>query len=618
MKGFRVKAIGLGLALATGSGVVASDWGAPVGSAKFEGPTVWLPARERPAVAPPVTPASGGSKPPLVVAPVVPIAQQAQSEPIGSRTQGGSGIPQVPAIPVPVPPTVTVSPAPVDAPPILPALPQTLPMARPSPLPLDTPAQPKSQPMMPPPRRSGTDSAPLPQPRSVNPEPTDSHLVPRSMPNELPCAPTDMIYSPDALGLDPRTVFGSPPIQLSRDYPPLRELISRNRLHNDITLAPDGSNGSTIASPTDAGFNRYFVSGEYLLWWMPGYPVPVLATSNANTALNGYFGEPGTTSILGPGSFIGSTRSGFRVRAGAWLDDAATCGIDGSFFFLGSLSSTSVVGANNFPLITRPVYVPNPLPGNGKPLGENGEYVSLPGALRGTLTASGDSFLWGADVNLRKALCTPCGTRAEVFAGYRYLNLRESLTVTENITVIGTSPRLAVADPIGTQVIVQDRFRTLNSFNGGQIGALYGRQFGRFDVTARGSVALGGTHQSLDIAGYQVRQQPGLPAMSYRGGLLAAGPNLGHFTRDRFSVVPEFTLNFGYRVTPSLRVFAGYNFLLWTNVIRPGDQIDRVVDVTFVPNAPPAPFSGQARPHPLFAQRDLVVQGIQFGVDYRW
>jgi hypothetical protein len=504
-----------------------------------------------------------------------------------------------------------------------PAQPNPLPIPRPVDPPADPPVQPKAGPMMTPPRPPGEPPAPLHQPRPVDPAPVDPAPAgpppqPRPQLDDLPCAPADVIYSPGALGLDRRAVFGSPPIRLSRDYPPLRDVVQRNRLHDDITIAPDGADGAAIAGSPGAGFNRYFVSGEYLMWWMPGFPVPVLATSNANTALNGFFGEPGTAAIVGPGPFLNSTRGGFRARAGAWLDDCGSCGIDAGFFFLGPLSSASAVGANAFPLITRPVFIPNAVPGTGTALGENGEYVALPGALRGTLTASGDSFLWGADVNLRKALCTTCGTRAEVFAGYRYLNLRESLTVTENITVVGTSPRLAVADPVGTQVIVQDRFRTLNSFNGGQIGALYGRQFGRFDVTARGSVALGSTHQSLDIAGFQVRQEPGLPAMSYRGGLLAAGPNLGHFTRDQFSVVPEFTLNFGYRVTPNLRVFAGYNFILWTNVIRPGDQIDRVVDVTFVPNAPPAPFSGQARPHPLFAQRDLIVQGIQFGIDLRW
>ena len=107
--------------------------------------------------------------------------------------------------------------------------------------------------------------------------------------------------------------------------------------------------------------------------------------------------------------------------------------------------------------------------------------------------------------------------------------------------------------------------------------------------------------------------------MTFRGGLLAAGPNIGQFTSNHFSVVPELSLNVGYFVTPNIRLYAGYNFLLWTNVIRPGDQIDHTVDLTFVPNSPTgAAFSGQYRPHPLFKQSDLVVNGIQFGLDVRW
>ena len=92
-------------------------------------------------------------------------------------------------------------------------------------------------------------------------------------------------------------------------------------------------------------------------------------------------------------------------------------------------------------------------------------------------------------------------------------------------------------------------------------------------------MALGVTHQTLDIDGTQQRTRPGEGTETFRGGLLAAGPNLGHFTDNRFSVVPEGTLNVGYRVTPGVKVYLGYNFLYWSNVIRPGDQIDRTVDV---------------------------------------
>jgi hypothetical protein len=503
---------------------------------------------------------------------------------------------------------------------------EKLPASLPIPRPVESPMKPVDpQPVQPPKMTSPRvpeslpptwkdDPIPLPQPRPVNPgaQPQPQPQSQSQPQAELPCAPAELMYPAGALEGRQHGTFGSPPLSLSRDYPPLRDLIRHGHQHDDVTIADDGVDGSGT-------LNRFFLSGEYLLWWMPGYPTPVLGTTNTNPALRGFFGEPGTTAIVGPGSFIGSTRSGFRVRGGAWLDDCGSCGIDGSFFFLGRQSDSVAVSSGAFPLISRPIFIPNLIPGTNTPIGENGEFVAVPGVLRGTLTAQGSSELWGADINARKSLCNTCNTRAEVFAGYRHLNLREQLTITENITVIGPgNAQVPVPDPLGTVVTVRDQFKTRNEFNGGQIGGVYERRWGRWDVNTRASVALGTTHQVLDIDGFQVRQQPGMPPMTFTGGLLAAGPNLGHFTHDRFSVAPELTLNFGYRVTNNIRVFAGYNFLLWTNVIRPGDQIDRVVDITFVPNSPPTPPSGMARPRPLFAQRDLVVNGIQFGVDWRW
>jgi hypothetical protein len=477
-----------------------------------------------------------------------------------------------------------------------PHAPGYLPLRKTQPAPTDQPPMPVPQP----------PATPLPTPRPVESPPAAETQ------RELPTAPPELMIPTGVMTAGGKhTLFGSPPIRISRDYPPLRDLVQNGHGHNDLTIADESGGGA---------FNRFFVRGEYLLWWMPGFATPVLATTNPNTALNGYLGDPGTTALIGPGGFIGSTRSGLRLRAGAWLDEGNSCGIDAGFFFLGNRSTSALVNSNQYPIITRPVFVPNLVSGTNLPLGENGESVTVPGVLQGGVGVQGTSSLWGADVNLRKCLLNNCDARAELFAGYRFLNLRESLSITENILVVGPgNSQVAVLDPIGTHVVVQDRFATRNYFNGGQIGAYYERRMGRWSWDARGSIALGDTHQVLDINGYQVRQQPGAAPMTFRGGLLAAGPNIGRFTSDHFSVVPEFTLNVGYFVTPSFRIYAGYNFLLWTNVIRPGDQIDHTVDLTFVPNSPAgANFSGLYRPRPLFKQSDLVLNGIQFGLDWRW
>jgi hypothetical protein len=216
-------------------------------------------------------------------------------------------------------------------------------------------------------------------------------------------------------------------------------------------------------------------------------------------------------------------------------------------------------------------------------------------------------------VNARHCLYRHCDARAELFAGYRYLNLREDLGVSEFITAGGPlSP-----EPDGTFIVVNDSFRTRNQFHGGQVGFASQRRLGRLDLAARASVALGATHQQLDIAGNQLRTRPGQATEGFTGGLLAAGPNIGRFSQSKFSVVPEATLNVGLWVTPGLKAFVGYNFLYWTNVVRPGDQIDRVVDLTFVPNFPAFGYVAN-RPRPTFGQTDVWMQAVSFGLEARW
>ena len=189
------------------------------------------------------------------------------------------------------------------------------------------------------------------------------------------------------------------------------------------------------------------------------------------------------------------------------------------------------------------------------------------------------------------------------------------MTIAETITASGTlSP-----DPIGTKIFVRDRFETRNQFHGGQVGGFWNRKFDRFDWDLRAGIALGVTQQTVEIDGFQQRTRPGQATQNFQGGLLATGPNLGSFTQSKFSVVPEITTSLGYRVLPNLRLYAGYNFLYWSNVVRPGDQIDRVVDVALVPNPPAGvPATANPRPLPTFRQSDFWAQGVQFGVEFRW
>jgi hypothetical protein len=501
----------------------------------------------------------------------------------------------------------------------LPDVPQIPPIPQKgSELPQPRPVDPKGMqpPMMPQPVPPPSDYLPPRVPDMIPPDlPRQVRpvLPPAAAAAGLPVAPGDQTVPPGIPVPGKWGTFGSMPIAISRDYPSLSELCglpARPRDRQGL-LGGQGESNPLLA--------RGFVDGEFLLWWAKGFNIPILGTTSTNGGF-GFLGQPGTVPILGPGTLFDTVRPGLRLRAGMWVDDCHSCAIDGSFFFLGRLTADSTLTSATIPTITRPIFSPNPVPGiPGTIIGETGQAVAVPGILAGALSAHAESVLWGFDANVRKCLFSCCDTQATWFFGYRNLNISESLAITENINVIGPGgTRVFPINPVGTAVVVQDRFATDNHFNGVQVGATYERRWGRVNLDARASVALGDTHQELNINGFQEVTQPGQPPALFRGGLLAAGPNLGSFTRDRFSVAPEATVNLGYWVLPRLKLYAGYNFLFWSNVIRPGDQIDHVVDLTFVPNSPPVAASGQLHPQPLFRQSNLWVTGVQFGVEWRW
>src|SRR5262249_27422423 len=131
----------------------------------------------------------------------------------------------------------------------------------------------------------------------------------------------------------------------------------------------------------------------------------------------------------------------------------------------------------------------------------------------------------------------------------------------------------------GGTVLQADRFSTQNRFYGAQLGMQVGTSMGRFSLDLKGKVALGNTHEMVDITGATLTNN-GRGLQLRQGGLLAQPTNIGRRSRDVFGVIPEVGVTLGYQVTDYFRVFAGYNFLYWNNVVRPGSQIDRSINVT--------------------------------------
>ncbi len=358
---------------------------------------------------------------------------------------------------------------------------------------------------------------------------------------------------------------------------------------------------------------RFWASAEYLLWWARDDHVPPLVTASP-TASAGVLGAPGTVVLYG-GSVDENPFSGGRFALGFWADNCHKFGFETDFLFLGTQSNDFTAAgsgaAGSTTAIARPVI-------NVATGAEASELVASAGALGGTVSVDHQTRLWGLEENVLCNLyccgCCDSGTRIDFIAGFRYLQMDESLAITENLTVDTSVPTIG-----GSTIGVYDGFTTHNYFYGGQIGARAEWWRDRFFANVTGKVAFGNTFETIDINGTTTFTPVGGKTTVQSGGLLALPTNIGHYEHDEFTVVPEIDFNVGYQLTRNIRAFVGYSFLYWSNVARPGDQIDRTINVTQIPSTSgPDTLIGPARPAFILNQTDIWAQGINFGIELRY
>src|SRR5207244_9488477 len=112
--------------------------------------------------------------------------------------------------------------------------------------------------------------------------------------------------------------------------------------------------------------------------------------------------------------------------------------------------------------------------------------------------------------------------------------------------------------------------------------------------------------------------QPNGTVASAIGGTLALASNFGPSTRNEFAVVPEVGVNVGARLNGNVRLFAGYSFLYWSNVVRPGDQVDRVVNANLIPVRSDGTRMGPSAPVNTLRGSDFWAHGINLGMQVIW
>jgi hypothetical protein len=392
------------------------------------------------------------------------------------------------------------------------------------------------------------------------------------------------------------------------EYPPSAPLpalpVASPVVDNPLPVTPH-----LVDTHTGSGSSSFTGSAEYLLWRLqPGpLPVPVLTTGNPASPTAGALGDAGTQVIFGAGGtgLSGQPTSGVRGMVAYALDPNQCWRLEGGGFWLADHNTNWQVAGDHSG--NPPLYVPIFRVDQAR---ESSVIVSDPlggglGPFPGSFSMQATSSLYGAECNAVGRLANGQLGSLDLVVGARYLNLSESLQINVNQS----------APPLGIQNFLFDRFMTRNQFFGEQTGVRGQIRFGFVTLDIGGSLALGMTHQVVLVAGGTLAQTaPGAPETpgAFPGGIFTAPSNIGRTSHTPITLVPQVQTKVGVRLVDWARAFVGYDLLVWSTTVRPGDQIDRNVNTTQLLGGT---LIGPAAPTPKFATSAFYAQGLSLGVE---
>jgi len=358
---------------------------------------------------------------------------------------------------------------------------------------------------------------------------------------------------------------------------------------------------------------RWWMRGQYLLWWTEGQNLPTLVTTSPNgtpRAEAGVLGFPNTTTLFGAQRVADDERHGVRWSLGTWLDDTQCSALEGEWFSVGDANSTGnfFASSNGDPILARPFF-------NVSLGAEDSALIAFPNLVAGQIAASSSSELHSGNLLLRSNLRRGYRGRLDLLTGYRYFRFREDLLITENL--VSTDPGGFVQ--VGTTLDLFDRFVTENDFHGGELGLAIEMDHGPWTFGLLGKVALGNVHQQLEIDGGTVVATPGGSTTARTGGLLALPTNIGSYSHNEFGVLPELTTNIDYRINDCWSLTIGYTFIYLSDLLRTGDQIDRFVNPTQLTDFDQpggGGLIGDPRPRASLSDTDFWAQGLNVGLKW--
>ena len=195
-------------------------------------------------------------------------------------------------------------------------------------------------------------------------------------------------------------------------------------------------------------------------------------------------------------------------------------------------------------------------------------FVAVPGIAAGRITVDTNDYFQSAGIWLRRQLqASEWSTndsdvnwtdssartfRLDAIGGYRFARLIDSVNEQDS-----------EFDPSLNQYTNINNYRTVNDFNGLELGLDAVYTFSHWSLDVVGKAAVGFNNQNVSL--YYLTE---LDTTNSGGGPLPPSTASPEISRNCFSVIPQLELNLGYQVTDHLKVTGGYDLLYWTNVVQ--------------------------------------------------
>ena len=326
-----------------------------------------------------------------------------------------------------------------------------------------------------------------------------------------------------------------------------------------------------IAGETPKASDRVWIRGEYLLWLSVSGKLLNLSKPDQlePPPTGGSSGSSGSTAGVNLQQPFGSDRQGYRLSAGAWLDDENIIGIDGSVTYLTRNAGRVVFYPGDKAILGDTLGLSIAVPAvQGNPLRLTVVPVRVPDLVQGGVAFEfGAKTFFGTELAARFGLIKGETWRIDGLAGYQYLNYQDAFRI-----VSGVSTVAAFLDP-GTTLLSRDEVTARSSYNGLLLGFQADTHSDRWTFSARPRVSIANAQREVNRQGSTQITLPGGGFIVKNEGTYVLKSDAGTFKTNEITAIPELDLGISYAVTPHLRLFAGTSGLFLPVVAKANNQL---------------------------------------------